>query len=419
MVAFSGATFGYGTASIAGVLSQLQDGFGIGVEWQQAIVACVPGSAFVGAIAASMLARKFGRRQLMLAAFLLACCAYSVLFTAPDLTILLVARAGIGIAIGLVSMVAPMYAAELTPPRYRGGVVSVFQLAVTVGILAAYAVPLAFPQWAWSSVLVMGIVPNLLGVPVVLLLPESRSSFKEGRIGLASAEEAARAERQAFFALLRRKSVLAVFILCGLLFVLQNLSGIDGILYYAPHIFEQLGFSGDGAAIMATSALGFINVCATILAILLVDRIGRRPLLIYGSLIMALGLGATLAGAALNLPMLGLLGLGAYIWAFAMSLGPLPYVLMSELFPSAVREAGIAAASATSWLFNMLVAFTFLSFVGWIGLSGVLLLFLIVCVASVIIGMAFVPETKGAALEDIEENVLAGRPIRHLGRLGE
>ncbi|MGE4373912.1 MAG: MFS transporter [Xanthobacter sp.] len=416
MVTFSGATFGYGTASIAGVLDQVSVSFAVGVEWQQAVVAFVPGFAFIGAMVAGALARKFGRRRVMLGSFLVACCAYGLLLSAPYLPALLVARACIGTAIGLVSMVAPMYAAELTPPQHRGGVVSVFQLAVTIGILGAYAVPLVFPEWSWASVLAMGIVPNLLGLPVVLRLPESGSATGEGASQVASTQEALRAEREAFFALLRRKSVMAVFILCGLLFVLQNLSGIDGILYYAPHIFEQLGFSGEGAAIMATAALGLINVCATILAIVLVDRIGRRPLLIYGSLIMALGLGATLMGAAQDLPLLGLLGLGTYIWAFAMSLGPLPYVLMSELFPSAVRETGIAAASATSWLFNMLVAFTFLSFVGWIGLSGVLLFFLIVCLVSAIIGIVFVPETKGTSLEDIEENVLSGCSIRHVGR---
>ena len=203
--------------------------------------------------------------------------------------------------------------------------------------------------------------------------------------------------------------------LCSALFVLQNLSGIDGILYYAPRIFQELGFPAGTAALAATFGLGLVNVLATIAAIALVDRLGRRPLLILGSAAMAAGLAAVILAAGLDLPWLGLAGLAIFIAAFALSLGPLPYVLMSELFPSEVRESGIAMASATSWLFNALIAFTFLSMVAAFGLSGTIGLFLAICLLSVVFCLAFVPETRGARLEDIETAVLAGRPLRQLG----
>jgi SP family galactose:H+ symporter-like MFS transporter len=130
---------------------------------------------------------------------------------------------------------------------------------------------------------------------------------------------------------------------------------------------------------------------------------------------MSIGLAAVIVASQLGWPWIGLAGLAVFIAAFALSLGPLPYVLMSELFPTAIREAGIAMASATSWLFNALIAFTFLSLVAAIGLSGAIGLFLVVCLLSLGFCLAFTPETRGVRLEEIEAAVLAGRPLRQIG----
>ncbi len=190
------------------------------------------------------------------------------------------------------------------------------------------------------------------------------------------------------------------------------------LLYYAPHIFTELGFPAGTAALAATFGLGLVNVLATVLAMALVDRLGRRPLLIAGSAAMAASLATVILAASQDWPWLALLGLGAYIVAFALSLGPLPYVLMAELFPTAIRERGIAVASATSWLFNGIVAGTFLSLVQGIGLAGTIGIFLGVCLLSLAISLAFVPETRRVGLEQIEADVLAGRPLRRLGARG-
>ena len=342
---------------------------------------------------------------------------------------LLAGRSLAGLCIGLISMVVPMYAAETTPARRRGAVVSMFQLAITLGILGAYGVTLAFAASVpWPILLGAGLLPLGLSLLAILFLPESprwlaargeHAAVEKATLTLGLTDEwqetpPTHAGGHGGTALMRGSTV-AVLVFCSSLFVLQNLSGIDGILYYAPRIFQELGFSAGTAALAATFGLGLVNVIATIAAIALVDRLGRRPLLIIGSAAMAIGLAAVVLASQLGLPWVGLAGLAIFIAAFAMSLGPLPYVLMSELFPTAIRESGIAVASATSWLFNALIAFTFLSLVAAIGLSGAIGLFLIVCLLSLGFCLAFAPETRGARLEDIEAAVLAGRPLRRLG----
>lgn len=431
MVSLSGLLFGYSTAAIAGALQEIEATLDLDILGQQVLVASVPAACFLGAIAAGPSSAKLGRRPMLLIAFLLAAVGNVIALSAPGYDLLVAARMLVGIAVGLSSMIAPMYAAEITPARHRGTVVASFQLAVTAGILAAYATPLLLPgEQSWSLILGLGIVPAIVGLAVVAVLPESPRWLLGKNRGEAARHAAFRlalGENLAEMApsgrdgpvliaeTIRRGTTLSVLVLCSFLFVLQNLSGIDGILYYAPHIFEQLGFTARTAALAATFGLGLVNFLATLVALWLVDRAGRRPLMIFGSAVMVAGLASVVVSALVGLPFLGLIGLGVYIVAFAVSLGPLPYVLMSELFPSAIREVGIATASATSWLFNMLVAFTFLSLVEAMGLAAVIALFAVMCAIAFVIGILFVPETKGKSLEAIEADVLDGAPLRRVG----
>lgn len=428
-----GALFGYSTASIAGWLEAIGSEFGLGTSGKEAVTVSLVFCCFLGAIAAGPLARACGRRIALLTAFLLAAGGYAITLTHPDLGWLLGARILIGLSVGLSSMVAPMYAAEATPARHRGSVVSLFQLAVTIGILCAYAVPLWMEDpGKWATGIGLGGIIALLGLGALFLVPESpawlgtvgrmeQAEIAAAALGvdyLPSSSNAADGAAQPWGSTaqtLRRGSTTAVLALCCGLFILQNLSGIDGILYYAPAIFVELGFSPGTAALGATFGLGLINLLATIIAIAVVDRLGRRPLAVFGSLVMVVGLMGVVLAHSVSLPILGLISLCVYISAFAISLGPLPYVLMSELMPTAIRESGIAVASATSWLFNALVAFVFLSSVSAIGLDGVFLVFAAVCALAFVISVIWLPETKARNLETIETNVLSGVPLRHVG----
>lgn len=431
LIIASGIAFGFGIASVSGVLDLIKVEFELSERGEQLVVGILVLGCFIGAAMAGLISARWGRRRTIMLAAALGGLGYALILARLGLGGLLAGRSLAGLCIGLLSMVVPMYAAETTPARRRGAVVSMFQLAITLGILCAYGVTLAFSaSLTWPILLGAGILPLGLCLLAILLLPESprwlaargdnAAMLKAAqRLGLADEWQEARPALShagaSSGALLRRGSTGAVLLLCSTLFVLQNLSGIDGILYYAPRIFQELGFSAGTAALAATFGLGLVNVLATIAAIALVDRLGRRPLLIFGSGAMVIGLAAVIVASQLDWPWFGLAGLAVFIAAFALSLGPLPYVLMSELFPTAIRESGIAMASATSWLFNALIAFTFLSLVAAIGLSGAIALFLVVCLLSLGFCLAFTPETRGIRLEEIEAAVLAGRPLRHIG----
>lgn len=431
LVLASGMTFGFGIASVAGVLDAVKAEFGLSEMGEQLVVGLLVLGCFVGAALAGPISARWGRRRTIVLATVLGACGHAVILAGSGLNGLLVGRCLVGLCVGLLSMVVPMYAAEATAARRRGAVVSLFQLAITLGILAAYGVTLAFAGNApWPTLLGLGALPVGLCLLAILFLPESprwleatgdRAAALVAVRALGLADEWRDAAPQPSGSggrpagRYRRGSTGAALALCSALFVLQNLSGIDAILYYAPRIFQELGFSAGTAALAATFGLGLVNVLATIAAMALVDRLGRRPLLIIGSAAMAIGLAAVIVASQFDWPWFGLAGLAVFIAAFALSLGPLPYVLMSELFPTAIREPGIAFASATSWLFNALIAFTFLSLVAAISLSGAITLFLIVCLVSLAAALAFVPETRGIRLEEIEAAVLAGRPLRRLG----
>lgn len=429
LTACSGLLFGYSTASIADWLEPIARVFELSVRGQEYLTVSLVISCFFGAVAAAPLARRFGRRPALALAFLVGAAGYAIVLGEPSLALLVVARVLIGLAVGMSSMIAPMYAGEVTPARHRGAVVALFQLAVTLGILAAYTVPLILlDHSAWAPAIGGGILIPLTGLLLLLCVPESpvwlvaargeaAAHKAAGAFGVVPPRPAAPGEggRLELWPLLRAGSTMAVLVLCCGLFVLQNLSGIDGILYYAPTIFIELGFAPGVAALGATFGLGLINVVATVVAILAVDRLGRRPLAIWGSLVMILGLGAVVAAHLLDLPFLGLAGLCVYIAAFALSLGPLPYVMMAELVPSSLREAGLSAASATSWLFNALVALFFLTGVTQVGLSAVFVFFALVCVLALAISIIWLPETKGRSLADIEDKVLKGVPLRRSG----
>ena len=439
----SGFLFGYDTAVIAGALAPMADHFGLDTGLKETVVSSILVGALVGALSAGSIADRFGQRRTLLIGAIMFVVFALLLAMAESTVTVLIWRTALGLAVGLASMVAPLYVAESAPADARGALVSLFQLGVTVGILASY---IAGYQLAddgdWRIMLGLGAAPAVLLLSLLLLLPESpRWLALKGRGDEAAAALRRVRSREDVTAELAEISVVdvtplswrdligpqlrPVLIVAAGLFMFQNLSGIDGILYYAPEIFKTVGFQGDTGALVATIGLGAINAGATVAAMLLVDRWGRRPLLYGGLAVMIVSLtvmsGLLLfAGDVADMKAddyVTVICLSIYVTAFALSLGPLPFVLMSEVFPLAARSRGMSIAAASAWLLNLLVSFTFLTLLEALGTGGTFLLYAGICGVALIFSVALVPETKGRTLEHIEANLAAGRRTRDLGKV--
>ncbi len=190
------------------------------------------------------------------------------------------------------------------------------------------------------------------------------------------------------------------------LFLLQQLSGINAVIYYAPQVFQLSGFGSVETQVLATVGVGVVNVAMTVVGMGLIDRIGRRRLLMIGFAGTAISLGMIALASSIDSPALhyvALVGLALYIASFAVSLGPLPFVVMSEIFPLHVRGLGMSIASLSNWGFNFLIVLTFPVLVAAIGLAGVFTIYALICVIGFIFAVRMVPETKGLSLEAIED----------------
>lgn len=431
----SGLLIGYCTAVIAPALEFITRDFGLGTLLQGVAVSSVLLGGFVGALLAGSFIRRLGERPTLFVTGLLFIAGSVGSGLSDTFAPWLAWRSVTGLAVGAATMVGPLYVSETAPAHMRGALVSTVQLTITIGILASY---LAGAMWTaagdWQSMLLVGTVPGAVMVLVAAAVPESpRWYLLQGRV--ADAERAHRrltggtgdplpahdaAASDASWRDLFVGRNFTVLVLATGLFVFANLSGIDAILYYAPTIFAEVGFGGTHGPILATVGIGSINVLATIVAMALIDRLGRRPLLIGGLIPMAASLlflvAALMVGRGAGWSNVAAVTcLGLFVLAFGISLGPLPYVLMSELFPLGLRGPGMGIASAAAWGTNVGVSLTFPLLVEAFGIALTFGLYGAISVAALLFVVALVPETRGRPLELIEANLSAGRAVRDLG----
>jgi SP family galactose:H+ symporter-like MFS transporter len=450
VAAIAGFLFGFDEGVIAGALAPLKQDFTISATAEGVMTAAVPLGALVGALAAGYLASPMGRRGVLLAAAVLFVLGALWAALAGDVFSLTMARLVLGLAIGSAAMTAPLYIAECAPAEKRGTLVAAYQLAITLGILGAYFIDDIVilltpedPSDSWRWMFAAGIVPAVaLGVGMALLTDTPRWLMQKGRrdearrvaAKLAEVPENDRAvaaelaDIEARLAEERRgtggpsllsPTVRPALIVAMGLFLLQQLSGINAVIYFAPTVFGLTGFDTHAGAMLATVGIGVVNVAMTVVGMIIIDRIGRRSLLVIGFLGTAVSLAAIAVAASSGSGDLGwvaLIGLVVYIAAFAISIGPLPWIMMAEVFPLSVRGPGMGLASVANWGFNALVVFSFPVLLQAVGLSVVFGLFAIVCALGVFFTLRYVPETRGASLEDIEAHLTAGRPFAAFGR---
>lgn len=432
IAAIGGLLFGFDTAIVAGAtryfkdqfaLTSLQEGWAVSVV----LIGCMFGAGIAGSVS-----DRIGRKRLMLISAVLFF--VSALGCALPRTVVqfVVFRFVGGLGIGSTSILAPLYIAEVSPARIRGALVSVNQMAIVSGILLAYFVNWAFAgtgpsNWRWMYG--TGAVPALAFFLLLLRVPESpRWLVKKGREAEAldvlnrvndpvtagaevrSIRETIALEKGSLGELFKpwfRKPLIIAVVLA----VLQQITGINAVLYYAPRIFERAGFERV-SAIGQSATVGAVNLIFTVVAIALVDKVGRKPLLLAAA--AGMGISQILVGSAFGSEAFsGYLILSlilVYIAFFSMAMGPVVWVILSEIFPTRVRGGAMAIATVFLWLADFAVTLTFPVIADRLNESAAFWFYAAMCGVAFFFILLVLPETKGKTLEDIEKRWLSRKP---------
>lgn len=427
IAALGGVLYGYDMGIIAAAEIFVKRSFALSTIAEELVVSIVLVGAMIGAIVGGAVADQIGRRATLVWAAAIFIAGSLLAPLAPGPAVLIVARAIIGLGIGFTSVTAPVYVSELAPPQSRGMLIGLYQFALTVGIALADLVGyLLATQQAWRLMFGLAVVPTVFFLIVILTVPESpRWLFAHGRQQdaktvllsytdeagaqqfLADIQEGLRTPVEQRWSALWSPAVRgSLFVAVGLT-VLQQVTGINTIIYYGPRIFALAGSASHSSAIFATLLIAIVNVIATVVGIMLVDRVGRKPLLYVGVSGMTVALFALSYAFSHNAALGASMGvvavacLMAYIACFAFSLGAIAWILVAEIFPLRVRGRGVAAASLGSGISNFAVSFTFLSLINAIGTAYTFAIYGALCIVTLLFVRFAVPETCGRELESI------------------
>lgn len=460
IAATGGLLFGFDTGVISGAIPFLQKDFGI----DDSMIELITSAGLVGAIAGALFCGKvtdyLGRKKVILASAVIFAVGAVWSGIAPDSLNLILARLFLGVAIGVSSFAVPLYIAEISPTRIRGRLVSMFQLMITLGVLVSYLSDLFFADEStvscWRPMFYAGVLPALILLVGIFFMPESPRwllSKQRNAEGLAilqkiEGEEAAaqlarsigeeiersKDESSRWSELLKPALRMPLMIAVGIMFF-QQFVGINTVIYYSPKIFFMAGFDGAVSAIWAAVGVGVVNVLATLVSVYFVDRLGRRKLYFIGlsgiiiSLLALAGSFVFNEGAGEGGKWITVVFMFLYVSFFAISIGPLGWLIISEVFPQKVRGLGASIGSLSVWLFNTIVAYTFFKIVKALTVpgtevmmngevqgnpAGAFCFYALIALIALIWGYFFIPETKGISLEKIEEFWRKGGKPREL-----
>lgn len=443
VASLGGLLSGYDTGVISGALLFINETWDLSISLQGLVVSSVLIGAVIGAATNGVLADVFGRKKIIMATAIIFILGSILCGFAPNVYILIISRIFVGLAVGIVNFVIPLYLSEIAPKAVRGTLVSLYQWAITAGILFSYAINSVFANsvFSWRWMLLAGVLPGLvllIGMSFMSDTPRwliSKNKDEEAKKVLRKIEPDVDTENEIkeikhtlkLNENLDRKfkfkkwMIMPFVVGIGIMFA-QICTGINTIIYYAPTIFKIAGFDSNSNAIYATTGIGVVNFLMTIVAVFFTDKLGRKPLLYFGLTGVMLSLAALgcafayqeVLGAGLKVVAVG--SLVTYIICFAMSLGPIGWILVSEVFPLKIRGIAMSICTVANFAFNFFVVGSFPVLIHKIGGAYTFWGFAAVSLLCILFVYFFVPETKGISLEQIESNWIHGVKPRDFGK---
>lgn len=454
--ALAGLLFGLDIGVISGALRFIAKQFSATTLQQEWVVSSLLFGAVAGTLMSGFISKKYGRKNTLL----LSAVVFSIgaLFSSvsTSIGILIGCRVFLGLAVGMASFTAPLYLSEIAPRSIRGALISMYQLMITIGIVLAFLSDTYFSSYFryddvveghWRIMLGIIVIPAFIMFIGVFFLPESprwlmlkgkrkrarqvlhrvRATEEEVALELEEIEENL-VEEQAGWKMFKSNQYFRKAVYLGIgLQIIQQLTGINVVMYYAPRIFKSAGFASTAEQMWGTVVVGMVNVLATFIAIAFVDRWGRKPIMYTGFVIMGIAMcvvglampsEADIAAAAGHTPATAFVSIAAllvFIIGFAASAGPIIWVICSEIYPLAGRDFGITCSTATNWIVNGVVGLTFLTMLNKFGSTTTFLIYGVIEVLFIVFFLIWVPETKDISLEKIADNLLAGKRLKDIG----
>ena len=447
VAALGGFLFGYDTAVISGTIAQVSQQFGLNTLQAGGYVGCALIGSIGGVACAGILSDRGGRKNTMILSAILFSASAIGCALASSFNELVIYRIIGGVGIGVVSIISPLYISEVSVPQYRGRLVSLYQLAITIGFLGAYLVNYQLVlgadtaaqssnQWIvkvfsdeiWRGMLGMETVPALLFFLIIFFIPESPrwlvlknkemrasrilqriyGSKSESEVQINAIRQVAGGESKSEWSLLLRPGILKAVIIGASIAILGQFMGVNAVLYYGPSIFQESGLSS-GDSLFYQVLVGMVNMLTTVLALVIIDKVGRKKLVYYGvsGMIISLVLIAFyfIKGAELQIPSTALLIFFlSYIFCCAISICAVIWVLLSEMYPIKVRGLAMSIAGFSLWIGTFLIGQLTPWMLQNLTPAGTFLIFAGMCIPYILIIWKLVPETTGKSLEEIEKN---------------
>ena len=440
VAALGGFLFGYDTAVISGTIAQVTEQFGLDALQQGWYVGCALIGSIIGVLFAGILSDKFGRKSTMILSAILFSTSAIGCAVSTDFNQLVIYRIIGGVGIGVVSIISPLYISEVAVAQYRGRLVSLYQLAVTIGFLGAYLVNyqllgysmsnpdvstawwnLVFVSEVWRGMLGMETLPAIMFFIIIFFIPESPrwlilkgkeekatnileriyTSSKEALFQLTETKSVLSSESKSEWKLLLQPGIRKAVIIGVCIAVLGQFMGVNAVLYYGPSIFENAGLSG-GDSLFYQVLVGLVNTLTTVLALVIIDKVGRKKLVYYGvsGMVISLVLIATyfIYGESWGISSIFLF----YVFCCAVSICAVVFVLLSEMYPTRVRGLAMSIAGFALWIGTYLIGQLTPWMLQNLTPAGTFILFAIMCVPYMLIVWKLVPETTGKSLEEIE-----------------